>query len=113
MICDLAETYHIYDWRRVPVSLLGILVAGLSYNSRVALAERGEDFPLETMFLASANDSINAILYGLFMKKHDRPISFVDKLLKEQKRDKDIKIFRSGEDFMKARAKIIKDNKDG
>lgn len=93
--------------------MIGILVAGLDYNSRVERAKRGEDFPLETLFLASANDSINAILYGLFMKKGDRPISFVDKLIKEQKRDKDIKIFRSGEDFMKARAKIIKDNKDG
>ena len=35
MICDLAETYQIYDYRRVPGRLLGTLVAGLGANSRV------------------------------------------------------------------------------
>lgn len=35
MICDLAETYQIFDYRRVPGRLLGTLVAGLGANSRV------------------------------------------------------------------------------
>ena len=28
VICDLAETYQIYDYKRVPGRLLGTLVAG-------------------------------------------------------------------------------------
>lgn len=35
MICDLAETYHIYDYRALPVRTLAELVCGLRDDSRV------------------------------------------------------------------------------
>ena len=48
MICDLAETYRIYDWRQVPIKLLGIYAAGLRWDSRVMMERMGEDFSLDT-----------------------------------------------------------------
>lgn len=35
LICDLAETYHIYDYRSLPLRLVATLAAGLRENSRV------------------------------------------------------------------------------
>lgn len=109
MICDLAETYQLYDYKRVPARLLGILVAGLRYDSRVEMAKRGEDFSLNSMLLASIADSVNTLIYGFFLKKHDRPKSYVEMLTRKEP-EKQIEPFRTGEEFMEWRKTIIKEN---
>ena len=38
MICDLAETYHVFDYRALPVKLLAVLCSGLRSDSRVRQA---------------------------------------------------------------------------
>lgn len=109
MICDLAETYRIYDWRQVPVKLLGIYAAGLRWDSRVVMEMTGEDFSLDTLMTASIADSLRGITYGLFAKrKGDAPASFVEALTKKQKQKEEV-TFRTGEDFMQARARLIQE----
>jgi hypothetical protein len=109
MICDLAETYQIYDYERVPARTLGILVSGLRHDSRVEMAKRGEDYPLDSMLLASIVDSVNTLIYGFFMKKSDKPDSFVE-LLTRKDSEGQIEPFESGEEFMKWRNSIVKEN---
>lgn len=41
LICDLAETYHIYDYRSLPVFTVAALSAGLRENSRIMTIMRG------------------------------------------------------------------------
>lgn len=65
MICDLAETYRIYDWRAMPVSLLATLVAGLSEDSRVGRAKDGRRVSLGTYFIAELCDMLELLILGL------------------------------------------------
>ena len=44
-ICDLAETYHLYDWRSLPLSTVAALSAGLRDNSRIKKKIRGDGLP--------------------------------------------------------------------
>lgn len=62
MTCDLAETYQIYDYRRVPGRLLGTLVAGLGINSRVKKKLFGvqNDVP-DSLLLAKILDDIGIL----------------------------------------------------
>ena len=41
LICDLAETYHIYDMRSFKASYIAILAAGLREDSRVMMLFSG------------------------------------------------------------------------
>lgn len=63
MICDLAETYNIYDYRRVPVSLLGTLVAGLGDNARIRKEINKVRGNTDTILLARILDAVNLLLW--------------------------------------------------
>lgn len=109
MICDLAETYRIYDWRQVPIKLLGIYAAGLRWDSRVMMERMGEDFSLDTLMTASIADSLRGIIYGLFSKKgSEKPNSFVEALTRKKEQKAEV-AFRSGDDFMEARARLLQE----
>lgn len=106
-ICDLAETYQIYDWRQIPIRTLGILAAGLRYNSRVVLEESGEDYPLDTLILASIADTTRYLLYSLGAKKGDPlPPSIVESLRNEPD-EKEEQTYLTGDDFNAAREAIL------
>lgn len=107
MICDLAETYQIFDYTRVPVKLLGILVAGLHYNARINRERRDEDYELNTFLLATIADSVNMLLYGFFNdKKGKKPDLFIDALTKKDDKA-DYLTFDRGEDLMAYRQMIM------
>lgn len=63
LICDLAETYGVFDMRALPVNLLATLSVGLRANSRIRMAMSGAKYPDETMLLASVLDGINILLW--------------------------------------------------
>ena len=63
MICDLAETYHIFDYKSVPCRLLGTLVAGLRDDSRIKQKMAGITSGPQTVLIASILDSINLLLW--------------------------------------------------
>ena len=58
LICDLAETYQIYDYRRVPGRTLGILAAGLGANSRIGKIINGVRGDVSEILLARILDGI-------------------------------------------------------
>ena len=64
LICDLAETYQIYDYRSLPVKLVATLAAGLRDNSRIKLLASGLKVNQDTILLAGIADRIDAIRYG-------------------------------------------------
>lgn len=109
LICDLAETYQIYDYRSIPVKLLATLASGLRDDARIKIKLRNDKVSFNTFLLCSIVDQLNLFLWGQSkdgLKGVNRPKSIVDVLLGNEK-GKEIKGFESAEDFELARKKII------
>ena len=104
LICDLAETYGVYDYKALPVPLLATLAAGLRDNSRskMKLSER-KATRMETL-LAAAVDRLSNIAWLLsFVCPHEGepPKSVLRAILGEsepEKADAAI-VFDSPEDY--------------
>lgn len=93
LICDLAETYNIYDYRSHPLSLVATLSAGLREDSRIKTKASGYKVPLKTILLAIVADRIGSITSG----KNEMAIT--NELVNvEIKKDK-VKAFTNGTDF--------------
>ena len=105
LVCDLAETYGIYDYRSLPVSTVATLSAGLRETSRIKMKMRGDKHSQETMLLASIADSVNGILWCQGALK-EKPPSFVDGLINGPRRE--IQAFASIEAFEEARSRYIR-----
>ena len=63
MICDLAQIYHVFDWRELPPDMVATLVIGLPRNSRVKRKLSGMDLDLNEMLLAMLVDGINILIW--------------------------------------------------
>ena len=83
-ICDMAETYHIYDYKSLPLRMVGIFACGLRQNSRIAMKISGAKFSLEQIVLAAIADGtrmtawLNSMNGDIGIKK---PRSLVEILL--------------------------------
>ena len=101
LICDLAETYHIYDYKSLPVNMVAIFSCGLKEDSRIKRRLRGEA-PLEdriTKLMITMYDNLNLISWQLGGDENNRPESLFEKMYPTKKEDKPVK-FKTGADFM-------------
>jgi hypothetical protein len=105
LICDLAETYHIYDYRSLPVQLVATLSAGLRDDSRIKLRAADSPVDLETVMLAVIADNLSAIRTGLSKDNRQKPFSFVEAINGERKKKK-VLGFRTSAEFDAALARI-------
>lgn len=109
LICDFAETYHIYDYKSLPLSRVAIFAVGLRENSRIRMKMNDMKYPLETMLMASAVDRLSNMVW---MQTKDgvnginRPKSILSSLLKEEVAN-DIESFSTPDDFEKRRNEIL------
>lgn len=109
LICDFAETYHIYDYKSLPPSRAAIFACGLKNDSRIKMKIAGMKYSLETLMLASMVDRLSLLVWAKTQdgpKGLNRPESIMEKLLQNEK-EKDIVSFDSGEDFRKKREEIL------
>src|SRR5699024_11907585 len=53
LICDLAETYQIYDYRQLPPTRVAVFSIGLRDDSRIKMKASGQLVPMETLLLRS------------------------------------------------------------
>lgn len=58
LVCDFVETYHILDWRSLPVHLASTLAAGLRDDSRSKLALAGQKVSFDTQLAAGIYDKL-------------------------------------------------------
>ena len=67
LICDFAETYHIYDYRALPVSYAATLAYGLRSDSRIRLklGEVKEEVPC---FISAAKAADCLALFDYHMR---------------------------------------------
>lgn len=111
LICDLAETYHILNYKEYSLYLVSKLAIGLRNNSRIKMKLSNQRINLETMLLASILDILRLDLWGKTKdgaKKKNKPKSIVKIINNDEDKEKREYItFKSCEDFEKERKKIL------
>lgn len=116
LICDLAETYHLFYQRELPARLVATLACGLGLNSRIMRRLRGEKLPLDITLTAMQIDALRLLVWLHTKdaeKGRNRPESFLEALTGE-KEEKPRTAFNSPEEFMAWRASILNGgNSDG
>lgn len=108
LICDLAETYHILNYRALPLRLVAVLACGLREDSRVLMRISGARVQSDVMLMASAVDRLSLLVW--FQTKdgqrgRNRPQSLLTTLAGDKKQS--IESFDSAEEFDAARARIL------
>ncbi|WP_429968705.1 DUF5361 domain-containing protein [Enterococcus sp. DIV0765a] len=110
LVCDLAETYQIYDYKQLPASMVAVFSCGLRETSRIKMKLSGQKIPLDTILLAGISDNLRLLLWTKTkdgQKNVNRPESILHKLSENNPREKEEIIFDSGEDFEKMRQKLL------
>lgn len=110
VVCDLAETYGIFNYRQLPVSLVSTLACGLSEDSRIKRKISGSEMAgVDRMLLAMVVDGINTLAWMQTKdgeKGRNRPKSILKEILNTE-HEKDIQTFASVEEFEAERQRII------
>lgn len=113
LVCDLAETYQIYDYKQLPLNQVAVFAYGLRDDSRIKQMMSDQIVPLETTLLASIVDRLSLSLWLQTkdgQKGINRPASIADQLIKRDKSENDEKdylVFESGEDFENYRKALL------
>lgn len=116
LICDLAETYQIYDYKQLPVLMVAVFSCGLREDSRIKMLLSDQKVSLDTLLLAGVNDNLNLLLW---LKTKDgqkglnKPTLITDSLTTEPKKESKEVVFSSGEDFEWTRNEILKNMEFG
>lgn len=109
LVCDFAQTYHIYDYTALPCRLAATLAAGLQPESRSKMALSGATATTEQMLLASIADRLGWLVWVQTkdgQKGRNRPESFVSILRGDTKKEQ-FETYSSGTAFEAARAALI------
>ena len=111
VICDLAETYHVLDYRVLPLKIVAALASGLREDSRIRMKLSGMRVSTDTMLAAATVDRLSMLIWAKTKDGEigrNRPESILDKLTAEDTRsDEEYKAFDSPEEFMQARKEIL------
>lgn len=104
-VCDMAETYRIYDIKSVPLPYLATLASGLGMDSRIRLKAEGLKAPWSTVMIAMYMDAFS---------KNEKT-TFLDKFIEKQPKGvkSNGKVFDSAEEFDAARTAILGEKTDG
>lgn len=103
LICDFAETYHIYDYRSLPLHMVGIFACGLRTDSRISMAISGTKLTTDQTLLALIADNTRILAWlnsSDGAKGINRPKLLTDALIGERDtQERAIETFENGQDF--------------
>lgn len=105
LICDLAETYGIYEYRAHSPLYIGTLAAGLRDDSRIKMQMSGEKITISQLLAALTVDKLANLVWMQSkdgVKGRNKPASVVEQLRGSVKKPKEIHGFDSPEEFQKA-----------
>lgn len=98
LLCDMAETYGIFDLWALPVELLAVLASGLRDNSRIKMKIAGMRYiPLETV-LPQVADRLTLIWRAL-VGEHEATPMFTDVMLDKREPEKKAVGFSTPEEY--------------
>ena len=106
LLCDLAETYHIYDFRALPLTKIAIFAKGLREESRISMQMSKSKFNVKESLLAGILDRLTLILYSK-TKDAEKGRNYPKLLLDESEKKEELEGFISSEDFERTRRQII------
>ena len=112
LICDLAETYQIYDYRQLPAYLVAVFSVGLREDSRIRMSMSDEKLTIEQTMMAGILDRLSILLWSKTrdgQKGINQPKSIIESV--NEKPKEKVTSFESGEDFMKFREKFVKERR--
>lgn len=110
LVCDMAETYHIFDYRALPLFLAARLACGLRENSRSKMRLAGNRIELRDALLAAILDRVSFLAWAQTrdgQKNRNRPASILDRLTHEPDEGETPVVYAGGEEFEKARKQIL------
>lgn len=111
LICDLAETYQIYDYRQLPTTRVAVFACGLRDDSRIKMKLSGQLVPIDTLLLAGISDKLSTLVWFQTedgQKGKNRPTSLINLLTNSKEESKkDVVVFDSGEDFVRTRNQLM------
>lgn len=111
LICDLAETYQIYDYRQLPTTRVAVFACGLRDDSRIKMKLSGQLVPIDTLLLAGISDKLSTLVWFQTedgQKGKNRPTSLINLLTSSKEESKkDVVVFDSGEDFVNTRNQLM------
>ena len=102
LVCDLAETYGIFEMKALPGRLLATLCVGLRDDSRIRMRLSGNKIPRSEMLLAGMVDKLSMVAWLLSedgQNGTNRPASVLDALLGGPAQESDLESFETPEDF--------------
>lgn len=106
LVCDLAETYGIFNYRALPLSLVATLCFGLGLNSRIKSKLIGLKVPLDTFLITQVVDHLAGIRWMISEDGHEgknRPPS-ISAIFLEKNDEDETETFDSPDDFETFRA---------
>ena len=104
LVCDMAETYHVLDWRALGLPL------GLRETSRTGMALNHAPIPTDTLLLGAMADSLQLLVWSKTKDAQhgrNRPAPVLDTLLGTARRRK-VTGFATAAEFEAAKAEILK-----
>lgn len=108
LICDMAETYHVLNWRELPLRTAAILANGLSQNSRCYRKVSGQKLSSDEYTQLAILDELRIIRWlhsADASKGKNRPESVLAQMLEPKK--KATIGYSTPEEFEAMRKKII------
>lgn len=110
LLCDLAETYGIYDFRALPVSVLAALSVGLRDDSRIKMRLSGAKATRGELLLAAVVDRLSMLVWMQTEDGHkgvNRPQSVFAAIQGEDTPENGQQVgFETAEDYEAAWARI-------
>lgn len=113
LICDMAQYYHVFRMRDLPVRTLAILASGLPSDSRIQIAMSPVDVSPQMLMLSMIADRLATLAWLQSKdgaKNRNRPPSIVE-AIKNARADravkKEIVSFSSGDAFLAARNRLL------
>lgn len=101
LLCDLAETYHIYDYRSLPLHMVGIFACGLREDSRIMMKISETKVNTVQTLLALIADNTRLIAWlqsSDGARGTNRPKSLLSAINGEH-RESNIETFDNGNEF--------------
>lgn len=114
MLCDFAETYHIFDIYAHPAEYIATLATGLRDDSRIKMKISNMRVDTKTLLLAKIADNTALNVYAKTKDAQhgwNYPKSLAKALTEVVDESKKPKEFDSGEEFLKAWSDIVNGNR--
>ena len=111
LICDMAETYGVLDWRALPLKTAAALACGLRDDSRIKMKISGLPADRMTLLAAIIADRLTFLAWAKTKdgaKNRNRPGSIFARIMSIGKEpEKDFNVYRTPEEFEEARRRAL------